>query len=484
MEDRGERKVRPWVMDRIRELIETELIDRAACDRQRRDDRYDEPQRDERYNDHYDDRSDERRGDRRRDDRRDELRWGDGPAGRYDEHRRGDARRVHQRDRYDDRYEKGPARREERRDDRSREERRDDRGRDERRDERRHNPGREERRDDRGRDDRGRDERGRDEGRYHPGRDERRDDRSRDERRYNPGRDERGRDERSRDERRDYHHPRNASAGYTGRSHEAPGQHGSVGQPAPQLRDNASASAALAPALDFKEFCEHVRDREQAMHTDEELKARFDSLDADESGKVNVAYMVWSQPLDNVVANSITIRQTTAPSGIITLYDVSITVSSYNASKGEYEVRPLSKGARRRIFEQELSPAIHGHLLETSAPFQNQLLYDGSALLNTLSPMRLERANGIDAQAAGWSMPGPEEVQWILPNGQPGGEGTHRRDRLEVTIKATKMTIDMSQPLECLFAAQCEPTAPVRARLASRHTAHPLSCLEPSLRVC
>ena len=40
--------------------------------------------------------------------------------------------------------------------------------------------------------------------------------------------------------------------------------------------------------LDFDEFCNLVRDREDGDHTDEELRARFNALDADGSGKVDL----------------------------------------------------------------------------------------------------------------------------------------------------------------------------------------------------
>ena len=40
--------------------------------------------------------------------------------------------------------------------------------------------------------------------------------------------------------------------------------------------------------LDFGEFCALVREREAGHHTDAELKRRFESLDADGSGKVDM----------------------------------------------------------------------------------------------------------------------------------------------------------------------------------------------------
>ena len=40
--------------------------------------------------------------------------------------------------------------------------------------------------------------------------------------------------------------------------------------------------------LDFDEFCKMIRDREQGAHTDEELRTRFDQLDSDGSGKIEV----------------------------------------------------------------------------------------------------------------------------------------------------------------------------------------------------
>ena len=47
--------------------------------------------------------------------------------------------------------------------------------------------------------------------------------------------------------------------------------------------------------LDFVEFCQFVRDREEGEFTDDELKKRFDALDQDGSGKVDMTeYVIWS----------------------------------------------------------------------------------------------------------------------------------------------------------------------------------------------
>ena len=41
--------------------------------------------------------------------------------------------------------------------------------------------------------------------------------------------------------------------------------------------------------LVFKEFCQFIRDREEGEHTEEELLARFQALDSDGSGKVDMS---------------------------------------------------------------------------------------------------------------------------------------------------------------------------------------------------
>ena len=65
------------------------------------------------------------------------------------------------------------------------------------------------------------------------------------------------------------------------------------------MRQNAmerdAADADQDGKLDFTEFCQFVRDREIGEFTDEELKKRFDALDEDGSGQVDMSeYLQWS----------------------------------------------------------------------------------------------------------------------------------------------------------------------------------------------
>ena len=65
------------------------------------------------------------------------------------------------------------------------------------------------------------------------------------------------------------------------------------------MRQNAmerdAADADNDGKLDFTEFCAFVRDREEGEFTEEELKARFEALDEDGSGKVDMSeYLQWS----------------------------------------------------------------------------------------------------------------------------------------------------------------------------------------------
>ena len=47
--------------------------------------------------------------------------------------------------------------------------------------------------------------------------------------------------------------------------------------------------------LDFNEFCQFVRDREEGEFTEAELRTRFDALDGDKSGQVDMSeYLMWS----------------------------------------------------------------------------------------------------------------------------------------------------------------------------------------------
>ena len=65
------------------------------------------------------------------------------------------------------------------------------------------------------------------------------------------------------------------------------------------MRQNAmerdAADADNDGKLDFTEFCQFVRDREEGEFTEEELRKRFNALDEDGSGKVDMAeYLLWS----------------------------------------------------------------------------------------------------------------------------------------------------------------------------------------------
>jgi Ca2+-binding EF-hand superfamily protein len=65
------------------------------------------------------------------------------------------------------------------------------------------------------------------------------------------------------------------------------------------MRQNAmerdAADADQDGKLDFTEFCAFVRDREEGEFSDADLKARFDKLDEDGSGKVDMSeYLQWS----------------------------------------------------------------------------------------------------------------------------------------------------------------------------------------------
>ena len=57
--------------------------------------------------------------------------------------------------------------------------------------------------------------------------------------------------------------------------------------------------------LDFDEFCALVRDRESGDHTEEELRARFEQLDADGSGQVDLHEYVRYSLRDALSSSSV-----------------------------------------------------------------------------------------------------------------------------------------------------------------------------------
>ena len=58
-------------------------------------------------------------------------------------------------------------------------------------------------------------------------------------------------------------------------------------------------------SLDFEEYCGFIRNREEGEHTEEELRKRFNELDADGSGRIDMnEYLQWS--LRDALARSAT----------------------------------------------------------------------------------------------------------------------------------------------------------------------------------
>jgi len=59
--------------------------------------------------------------------------------------------------------------------------------------------------------------------------------------------------------------------------------------------DHDDADKDIDNKLDFEEFCSLVRGREEGVHKEEELKSRFEALDADGTGKIEMSeYLTWS----------------------------------------------------------------------------------------------------------------------------------------------------------------------------------------------
>ena len=59
--------------------------------------------------------------------------------------------------------------------------------------------------------------------------------------------------------------------------------------------DHDAADGDVDNKLDFAEFCELVRGREEGEHSEEELRVRFELLDVNNSGKIDMhEYLIWS----------------------------------------------------------------------------------------------------------------------------------------------------------------------------------------------
>jgi len=60
-------------------------------------------------------------------------------------------------------------------------------------------------------------------------------------------------------------------------------------------KDHDDADADIDNKLDFEEFCSLVRSREEGDHQSSELRMRFEALDVDGTGKVDMnEYLIWS----------------------------------------------------------------------------------------------------------------------------------------------------------------------------------------------
>ena len=82
------------------------------------------------------------------------------------------------------------------------------------------------------------------------------------------------------------------------------------------MMERDAADADNDGKLDFGEFCQFVRDREEGEFTEEELKKRFDALDEDGSGKVDIQEA--NAQRDGRKTHDATARFSQRPRGVIT----------------------------------------------------------------------------------------------------------------------------------------------------------------------